>query len=751
VAILFAFTLFVSAALLFLVQPMIARMILPALGGTPAVWNTCMVFFQAALLAGYAYAHAAPAWLGVRRHLGVHGLLLLLPLAFLPLAVLSAGSPPPQDNPIVWLLVVLTAAVGAPFFLVATSAPLLQTWFAASGHPAAKDPYFLYGASNTGSMLALVGYPTLVEPHLTLDQQSWLWTAGYVLLALLTVVCATFGPRPASASAERAIPKPSSDPGAPKPTPRQYAHWIALAFVPSSLMLGVTTYFTTDIAAIPLLWVVPLASYLLSFIVVFARRQWVPHETWCRAWPLVLVGLIFLMISSGTHQMHAGVAMLAHIVGLFVAAMVCHGELARHRPGAAHLTAFYLCMSLGGVLGGLFNALLAPLIFTHVIEYPLSLVLVCFLLPPKPRDEQSESRGPATWSPFDLIAPALAALLTGGVVMGLLGTTDSQESTVSWLRGVPPAVSALVVFLPALLLCFACSARPIRFGLAIAAVLLASFICKDLRSDVLHRERGFFGDLHVRHDSSGRYVQLIHGTTLHGMQSRDPASRGEPLTYFHKTGPVGQLFAALAGEEAPRRVAVMGLGIGTLASYATPGQDWTYYEIDPAVVRLAWDPRYFTYLQDAQKHGARMQVVLGDARLKMAEAEAGAYDLIVLDVFSSDSVPVHLLTHEAIALYLDKLAPGGRLVFHISNRYLHLEPVLAAAAAEARLCALICDDAAPTDVPGKRSSTWAVMARAASDLAPLRTLPAWRTPEPQDQVALWTDDFSNVLRIFRWR
>jgi spermidine synthase len=347
--------------------------------------------------------------------------------------------------------------------------------------------------------------------------------------------------------------------------------------------------------------------------------------------------------------------------------------------------------------------------------------------------------------------PVTAAVLTAGLVLGLLGTTDAEESAASFLRGMPGALSALVVFLPPLVICFACSTRPMRFGLAVAAVLLTSLVCKEVRGQVLYRERGFFGDLHVRRDNTGDYLQLVHGTTLHGMQSRDPAQRGEPLTYFHKTGPVGQLFAGLEGGRAPRRVAVMGLGIGTLASYAQSGQHWTYYEIDPAVVRLAWDARYFSYLKDAQERGAQMDVVLGDARLKIAEAPRGEYDLIVLDVFSSDSVPVHLLTREAVAVYLDKLADGGRLIFHVSNRYLHLEPVLAAAAHDAGLYALICHDAAPVEVTGKRASTWAVMARADSHLAPWRGLSNWRPPVRQDHVALWTDDFSNVLSIFMWR
>lgn len=763
----FAFTLFVSATLLFMVQPMIARMILPLLGGTPAVWNTCMVFFQAALLAGYAYAHATPEWFGRRRQIVVHGLLLLLPLAFLPLGVASGWTPPTEGNPILWLLLLLTASVGLPFFLVATSAPLLQSWFAASGHASARDPYFLYGASNLGSMLALLGYPTLVEPFLTLQMQSLLWTAGYVMLALLTLGCAFLGTRNAADSLhESRAPREDTEPQSARGASELQStgtcfRWIALAFVPSSLMLGVTTYFTTDIAAIPLLWVVPLAIYLLSFILVFARRPWISHETYCRVWPAVLVGLVFLMVSAGTHEMHTGVVMLAHLLALFVAAMVCHGELARLRPHPSRLTAFYLCMSLGGVLGGLFNALAAPLLFTHVIEYPLALVCACFVLPAlSPSSTTAQRR-------LDVALPALVALLTAGLILGLTGTSDGVDASLSFLRAFPGAVSALIVFLPALLLCFTFSDRPLRFGLAVGAVLFTSLACKELKSQVLHRERGFFGDLHVRHDPTGAYIQMVHGTTLHGMQSRDPSLRGEPLTYFHKTGPIGQIFMVLnetpsltsSGHDAngaglksgKRRVGVTGLGVGVLASYARPGEDWTYYEIDPAVSRVAWDTRFFTYLQDAQDRGVGMRVIHGDARLRMEDARKGEYDLIVLDAFSSDSVPVHLLTRQAGRLYQNKLAEGGWLVFNISNRYLRLEPVLAALAEDAGLFAMVCYDTAPSDVPGKMPSAWVVMARTETDLVALRHQSGWRPAEREARVELWTDDFSNLLSIFIWR
>ena len=739
----FAFTLFVSASLLFLVQPMIAKMILPTLGGTPAVWNTCMVFFQAALLAAYAYAHSAPSWLGARRQIWVHALLLLVPFAVLPLAV-RGWTPPSEGNPIFWLLALLGVSVGLPFLLVATSAPLLQRWFADSGHPAAKDPYFLYGASNLGSMLALLGYPTLVEPYFSLATQSYLWTFGYGLLVVLIIACGLWTTRTAqSRESERRENVPSADSTLPPPA-KTYWRWVALGFVPSSLMLGVTTYFTTDIAAIPLLWVVPLAIYLLSFILVFARRQWLPHERLCRAWPMVLLLLVFVMVSGGTHQLQTGMVMALHLVALFVAAMVCHGELARHRPAPAYLTRFYLAMSLGGVLGGLFNALISPIVFTHVVEYPLALMAACLLLPGVTLGGKPQKK----WLDFAL--PVGVAVLTVGLILGLMGRTDSKESAIGFLRALPGGVSAIVVYVVPLVLCFTFVGRPLRFGLGVGAVLLASMFCKDYQAQVLHRERGFFGDLHARHDPTGAYVQMVHGTTLHGMQAIDPARRGEALTYFHKTGPIGEIFAALHERKPPERVAITGLGVGVLATYAKPQESWTYYEIDPAVCRVARDKRFFTYLSDAEERGVYLNLILGDARLRMADAKAGEYDLLMLDAFSSDSVPVHLLTREALRLYESKLAKSGWFVFNISNRYLRLEPVLAALAEDAGLKAFVRYDTEETKIPGKTPSAWVVMARDADDLRNLTSRPGWRPAARMQGVELWTDDFSNLLSIFMW-
>jgi hypothetical protein len=752
VPVLFALTLFVSATLLFLVQPMMARMVLPLLGGTPAVWNTCMVFFQAVLLAGYAYAHFVPPWVGTRRHFFFHAALLLLPMLVLPIGVAGAWVPPEDANPIPWLAALLSVSVGLPFLVVATSAPLLQNWFSATGHTSAGDPYFLYGASNVGSMAALLGYPTLIEPFLSLQTQSRLWLAGYLLLIGLTLCCGWMAHRAKVAAPTGPAKVPAPLPS-PFPSRATRWHWLALAFVPSSLMLGVTTYFTTDIAAIPLLWVVPLAIYLGSFILVFARRSWLPPQFCRRAFPPMVLCLVFLMIGSGTHQLHTGVVMLIHLAVLFLAAMVCHGELARRRPTAEHLTTFYLYLSLGGVLGGMFNALVAPLLFTRVLEYPLVLLAACLLLPGVQAETAGAAAPPAPrWRRLglDLLGPGLVGGLTAFLVLVFIPSPAAGGgSTV--LANVPGGLSALAVYVLPLLVCFSWANRPVRFACGLGALLLASGACQEWQNQVLYRERGFFGDMHVRLDPTGQYIQMVHGTTLHGMQNLDPARRGEPLTYFHRTGPIGQIFASREGGAGPiRRVGVTGLGVGVLASYARPDQHWTYYEIDPAVCRVAYDSAYFTYLKDAESRGVRLNVVLGDARLKLAAADKAEYDLLALDAFSSDSVPVHLLTRQALQLYLSKLGRGGWLIFNISNRYLNLEPVLAALAKDADLTALVCYDQ-DLGVPGKNASSWIVMARTADELEALSPLPGWRAARCEPGVDLWTDDFSNLLRIFLWR
>ncbi len=735
--ILYTITIFVSAVLLFLVQPMFARMALPLLGGSPAVWNTALVFYQAALLVGYAYAHASTRWLGVRRQAAWHFVLLLVPLIVLPITIPAGWTPPTDSNPSLWLLGLLSVSVGLPFFAVSTSSPLLQKWFAATGNPAAADPYFLYAASNAGSLLALVSYPLVVEPHWRLAEQSRWWAVGYGMLVALMAGCGLWlrqaAPRSPTSSPTCA---PASDLGVAKSVPpnsRRRWRWVLLSFVPSSLMVSVTTYLSSDIAAVPLLWVIPLALYLVTFILVFARRTLISDAYLKRALPIVLVALVLLLAMQATEPI--SLLMALHLLAFFIVAMVCHGELARDRPDPHHLTEFYLWMSVGGVLGGAFNALLAPLIFTTVAEYPLTLVLACLL----------EIRaGPAETNRrkilFDFAAPALLGLLTIGLILLVP-------------KVLPPGVplAAGLIFAPPVLACFFCSQRPLRFGLGLAAILLAGTLHQGEQGRSLYSARSFFGIHRVTVDATGQFHMLVHGKTIHGMQSLEPGRRTEPLTYYHPTGPIGQVFAAYgAGLKSP--VAVVGLGAGSLASYGHPGQAWTFYEIDPVVERVAKEARYFTFLRDSP---AKVEVILGDARLSLLSAPAQGFGLIVLDAYSSDAIPVHLITREALRLYLSKLAPNGLLAFHISNLHLDLKPVLARLGSDARLLCLVQSDTEITQAEkaaGKRASQWLVMAREKSDFALLAADPRWESgPTEVSRQAVWTDDYSSIMDVFTLR
>jgi hypothetical protein len=719
---LFTLTIFVSALLLFLVQPLVGKMLLPLLGGTPQVWNTCMVFFQAALLAGYTYAHLGPAWLGLRTHTLLHLALLAAALFVLPIAIPASSTPPADANPIPWLLGALLMGVGLPFFLVSASAPLLQCWFANTRHPAASDPYFLYAASNLGSLLALLAYPALVEPTWPLAEQSGLWALGYcalVVLASLCALCACVTPL-----SPLDVPVAS---GAPPTLPRRL-RWAVLAFVPSSLMLSVTTHLTTDIAPVPLLWVVPLALYLLTFTLVFARRS-LNHRALARGAPIVVVVLLLALLSEATDPVW--LLLGAHLLGLFVLATVCHGELARDRPPAEYLTGFYLWLSLGGVLGGAFTALLAPLLFPGHAEYPLGLVLACLLLPPAGR------RAAQPRPLLDVALPVALGLMTVALILlGRLLEVPAGPARVAVMFALPVAV------------CYAFADRPLRFGLGVGAVLLASLLAPSVHGRIVYQVRSFFGVHRVTEDPQRQLRVLVHGSTVHGRQSLDPSRQGEPLAYYHKGSPAGGVFAEL--ERRPRaRIGLVGLGAGSLAAYGRPGQRLTYYEIDPAVIHIA--RTYFTFLRDCP--AGEPEVIPGDARLTLAQAPAAHYQLLVIDAFSSDAIPLHLLTREALQLYLSKLAPDGILALHISNRYLHLEPVLADLAADAGLVCRVRSDLGshPAEqAAGKAPSQWAVLARRPEHLGRLARNAMWAPAASVPGGRVWTDDYSNVLQVFAW-
>ena len=749
----FGATLFVSAGLLFSVQPMIGKMLLPLLGGSPAVWSTCMVFFQAVLLLGYLYAHLVTGRLGLAAQGALHAGVMLLPFLVLPIGVTvqAEASLSSDADPTYWLLGQLAAAVGLPFFVVASSGPLLQKWFTETGHSSAKDPYFLYAASNLGSLLALIGYPLVLERALRLSDHSRLWAWSYAALVPLVMGCAASAWRARRAAAGggngpiAVVVESEEPPAAPEETVavtwRARARWVALALVPSSWLLGVTTHLSTDLAAVPLLWVIPLAIYLGTFILVFARRQIIPHALLRSLLPVGVLAVFMINVLRVVEPLWLTVTI--HLVAFFLGAMVCHGELARSRPAPARLTEYYLLVSLGGVLGGLFNALIVPALFQaagpierpltyalnrlEVFEYPLAMVAACVLgLAPRraaPRPRVSPAR--AMW--------VIVALF---VIAGLV-----------WLRVADQSADRLAVgFVFGLmsLLCYAVAARPGLFASGLAVMLVATALCTG--TPPLLMERSFFGVLRVtRHDE---LHLLYHGSTLHGAQDQRPEQRGEPLSYYHRTGPVGQVFDVFRASPSRASVGIVGLGAGTLACYAMPGEEWSYYEIDPAVVRVARDPRYFSFLADLGAE-ARLRVILGDARLRLREAGDGAYGLLVIDAFSSDAIPVHLITREAIALYLSKLAQGGVLAFHTSNRYLDLGPVLGTLAADRDppLVARVRQDDERS--PGKSPSAWVAVARDEVDLGAIARDPRWKAIVASSSMRPWSDDYSNVIGAFR--
>ncbi len=746
VLILFVATIFLSAALLFVVEPMFARMALPLLGGSPAVWNTALVFYQAVLLLGYAYAHALSR-ITPRRQAMFHSVVLLLPALALPIAVAHHGLPPGGGNPIPWLLGLLVSAVGLPFFVVSTGGSLLQRWFARTGHGGARDPYFLYAASNLGSLLGLLAYPLIIEPGLTVAEQSYAWTIGYVVLAGLTLACAWLALRPESEAADlpdAPLADAASD-AARAPIPWQRClRWVLWAFVPSSLLLGVTTHLTSDVGSLPLLWVIPLALYLVTFTVAFGKPGLAPRNLIQRALALVTV-LVTATLAARANEP------FAFILGLDLALLVLtgllfHGMLAEDRPGASELTGFYLWVALGGVLGGGFNALLAPLIFSSVAEYPIVLVLACLVAPaivtsvvhaPGIAGVIVHADVRRRLSLLDALLPALAGALT--------------LTAIALVKRFGLISSPLVVFLtfvwPALLV-FSFSRRPLRFGLGVAAMLLAASTFTIGGGKLLHEERSFFGVHRVIATVGGKHL-LLHGSTFHGLQWIDPAKHDQPLSYYHREGPFGQIFADRAARKRPLRVGLVGLGAGALVAYAHAGDSWAAYEIDPVVDRLARDRRYFTYIADAP---VPLRTVLGDGRLSLAADSSARYDVLVLDAYSSDAIPVHLLTREAIALYMNRLAPGGILAFNLSNRHLDLEPVLAAIALDAHLVCRLHDDIDVTPeqyVAGRFPARVAVVARAVDDLGGIARDRRWIAPRPQPGLRLWTDDYSSLLPIYQ--
>jgi hypothetical protein len=739
--VVFSFSMFLSATLLFVVEPMIGKMLMPMLGGTPAVWNTCLVFFQAVLLAGYLYAHAALRFLGRRTQIAVHLALVLSPLlivGLLPLHIPAGWEPPTESNPVGWVLCLLLVVVGLPFFALSATTSVMQRWFADSGRKDAEDPYFLYAASNAGSLLGLLAYPLVLEPLLRLHTQSRWWSVAYAVFVAMTAACGAMAWKWRKRNANGAGLRMRGSASAAQHEAEPVAwssrwRWIALAFVPSSLMLGATSAITADVPAIPLFWVMPLAVYLGSFVLVFAKRPLIPHRWVVERLPfLILAGLTPTVSQTG---FSLPVLLLLYLTVLFGAALVFHGELAKTRPAVGNLTEFYLCLSIGGVLGGIFNSLIAPVVFHTVMELPLVLIFAALIRPVANADKAA---GATAWARRrDWLLPLALGICMVAVILGLAHT------------GIQPGhVETTLVFGYSMLWCLSFGKRRMRFTLGLIALWAASCLYAPF-GETLTAKRSFFGVYRVRNSPDRKFRLLYHGGIAHGIQSVDPSRSCEPLSYYTPSGPGGAVFEAAQARMPQGDWAIVGLGAGAMAPYVKPGQTFTFYEIDPLVKEIAEDPQYFTFLS---RCAPAAKIVLGDARLKLREAPDGKYGLIVLDAFSGDSIPMHLMTKEALAMYLRKLAPGGLVVYHISNLYFNFAPTLGNLAEDAHLTAYIGIDSGLSQADrdaGKLASIWVVMARSPEDLKTLVTDTSrpfrWRQLQGRAGSQLWTDDYSNLL------
>jgi hypothetical protein len=727
VTVLYSLALLVSAALLFLLEPMLGKFVLPSLGSAPEVWPTTVLFFQAALLAGYGFAHLTSR-LAARRQALLQLGLLAVAAAVLPIGVPDARAPA-SEHPIVWLVVLLATTAGLPFFALAALGPMLQRWLAGTRHRAARDPYFLFAASNGGSLLGLLAYPLVLESQLSLGGQGTAWSIGYALAASLVVASAVaLWLQPP----ERAV---RAHAGHERIDWGRRVRWLALAAVPSSLLLGTTTYLTRDVSPVPLLWVVPLALYLLTFVVAFAP--------WTNPSRLVVLGRRVVPVAAilVTYTLVIGaqgplaVLLALHLIGLMSAGLLCHGRLAADRPGTERLTEFYLWVALGGALGGAFNAVIAPLVFPGLVEYPLAIVAACLLrpAPPKKRPDLLEffldDPRPTRW--MDVVVPTLLGAAVG---VALLASGRSQ-----------PVQSAVVGVACGLTLNL--SRRPVRFALALGAIFLAGSIAGAHGGRVLDRERSFFGIYRVVASRHGRVHQLYSGTTLHGAEQMGPQGPAA-LSYYGRAGPAGQAFAELA-PASTSRVAAVGLGAGSLACLQRKGTELKFFEIDPAVVRIARNPHLFTFLRDCPVHPT---IVTGDGRRSLEREPRGRFGLVVVDAFNSDAIPLHLITREALELYRSRSGPHGSLLFHLTNRYLDLEPVLGNIAAKLHMtCRLrkYTPNRAERD-QGYEPSKWALLAREAADLGAIRRDPRWATCATDPSARTWSDDYSSPLRVVDW-
>lgn len=728
--VLFAGTLFTSALLMFVLQPLFGKILLPLLGGSPAVWNTCMVFYQTILFLGYLYAHWLSTHFRQNRQILIHFAVIIISFLALPLALPENSIPPTENNPTFWLLKTLFLAIGLPFFVVSTTAPLIQKWFSLIGHKTSDDPYFLYAASNTGSLIALLSYPFLLEPSIGLTHQKIYWSIAYTLLCLLIAGCALVLWKSWTISDE---PGEDSLP-AEHLSLRTKLHWMALAFVPSSLLLGLTNFISTDIASVPLLWIIPLTVYLLSFVIVFSKWADRIHPWMLKCQPIFLLPFIIWAFINPADLPYWAYLVL-HVIAFFFAIMVCHGELAKSRPHTRYLTGFYLIMSFAGMLGGMFNTFVAPFIFNGIYEYPL-MIVAALLLRPSPKLSLDKN----------LVVQLLVPLLVLG--SGLI-VYASINNLLQYFDEI--AISLII----ASCLIYTLRSKTIAYALFTGVIIFLAIGLHGLSSHTIYQQRTFFGVLAVREsvlsnekNQPETYHELFHGTTKHGAQRLDATNNKTPLTYYSRPGPMGQLFNTFDSKDKNWTIGIVGLGAGALVCYAKPEQNWILYEIDPLVVDIAKNPDFFSYMELC---GHKPVIRTGDARLSLQNEPDGKFDLLVIDAFSSDSVPTHLLTREAIELYFEKLKPDGILALHITNRHFLLKKVLSIHAENQHYASLIQEFTPQNEAPLVVATDWVVMAKNPQTLTPLSQsqLGNWEKMPLYFDMKPWTDDFTNIVNIWK--
>ncbi len=737
---LFAVTVFASAALVFMVEPMVAKLVLPQLGGSPSVWNTSLAFFQTALLAGYAYAHAMQRFRSLKVQAVAHGVTMLAAAAALPLRINELVGPPSSNHPTLWLLGVLAVSIGAPFAVLSATAPLVQAWYArVFGGEEGQEPYALYAASNLGSLLALLAYPLIIEPGLTLTVQRFSWTSGYLvfilLMASLAVVTVHLAPK-AAVVAEHHTQAP--------PVPwKERLTWLVLAALPSSLMLGVTTYITTDVASAPFLWVLPLGLYLLTFVIAFQTKPAIPRDI------TLALQAAFVALALALEPFHASPFALVLPVNLgafFFTALMCHQALVARRPPPERLTQFYFWMSLGGVLGGGFNAFLAPVIFDNVWEYPLVMVGACLVRPW------------GGWRFERLTWTMLVVGLLAGLGLPVLNTFVAPHLAIKPVIGGMTASDLFDLGVKAcigggVIAAYLVRRHALLLTLLVGFLAISSTQAAD-RTVTKHTWRSFFGVVHESQTQvpalGGPTRMLSHGTTLHGAEALTPTWRCNPLVYYAHSTPIGQVFLAEEWAKPHLRIGAVGLGTGSVSAYVRSVDRLTFFEIDPLVIRISSDPNHFAYTTKCAK--GPVDYVLGDARLTLAKQPLDTFDVLLIDAFSSDAVPTHLLTQQAVAGYLTHLKPDGVLILHLSNRNLDLDGPAQAVAKAAGGAALI-QHFRPK--PGQDLAGWPspenalIIAKSRAGLAPFLDDPRWKIADAHG-VKPWTDDYTNLIGAL-WR